>query len=134
MIIIPEITHRLSIYGITFRLCGSRVTCNPPPLTTDIDWLVSVPSHIQYDTYAVPLTLDGWSLESLKGTVYANDQNEFVFTSWRKDEHNLIISNNQDFIKRHNAATAVCTRLNLMYKPDRIALFQAVLYGEVYKG
>jgi hypothetical protein len=46
-----------------------------------------------------------------------------------RDDVNLIATSDGDFFRRFLAATQVCIRLNLMNKEDRIALFQAVLYG-----
>jgi hypothetical protein len=57
------------------------------------------------------------------------------FMSWRSAEKvNLIVTASAAFAARHRVATALCKRLNLMDKADRIALFQAVLYGNEWNG
>lgn len=109
--------------------CGSRVTCDPPPMNTDEDFLVFSPTYY-YHEMVDELTRLGWSWEG----VDANYQFKINdgFASFRKGPVNLIISASHDFIKRHKAATFVCKRLNLMSKESRISLFQAVLYGEMW--
>lgn len=55
------------------------------------------------------------------------------FSSYVKNNdgtpENLIITSSQVFHQRFLAASSVAKRLNLLEKSDRIALFQAVLYG-----
>lgn len=46
-----------------------------------------------------------------------------------KGDVNLIVTQDNKFYDRFMAATSVAKRLNLLDKADRIALFQAVLYG-----
>jgi hypothetical protein len=53
-----------------------------------------------------------------------------VFNSWRgPNAQNLIVTDDLEWHRRFVAATSIAKRLNLMAKADRIALFQAVLYG-----
>ena len=42
---------------------------------------------------------------------------------------NLIVTRNDTFFNRFMAASSVAKRLNLLDKADRVAVFQAVLYG-----
>lgn len=111
--------------------CGSRVTCSPPPRDTDADYLVFVASLKEDDVSRVVNLLSSngyvWEGNSLHYQTVAGS----TFMSWRKDDINFIVSASYNFVKRHRAATAVCKRLNLLEKADRIALFKAVLYGEV---
>lgn len=111
--------------------CGSRVTCFPPPKNTDADYLVFVSSGREDDVSKVVNLLSGngftWEGASEHYQVVAG----YNFMSWRKDDINFIVSASYDFVKRHRAATAICKRLNLLDKTDRIAVFKAVLYGEV---
>jgi len=51
------------------------------------------------------------------------------FSSYVKKEVNLIVTEDPKFFDKFMAATSVAKRLNLLSKEDRIALFQAVLYG-----
>lgn len=116
---------------------GSRVTCNPPPTDTDRDWLVLVPS-IQPETqgdpffgFAAELSKDGWTLPEPYTPANPDKPQEggLVFMSVRRGEDNLILTDSEEFFRRFLAATSVAKRLNLLDKADRIALFQAVLYG-----
>lgn len=122
----------VSIEKCVVELCGSRVTCKPAPSDTDEDYLVELPNSRE-DTVArivSRLSEAGYRWEG-SHQHYQTAANEFM--SWRLGTINLIITASADFARRHRAATHVCTRLNLMSKDDRIALFQAVLYGNIDK-
>lgn len=122
--------------GFTIEPCGSRVTCNPAPEDTDQDYLVALGDPTANVNSAVSdivsiLSQTGWQWEGdcdHYQNVAAN-----AFMSWRKDKINLIVTASHDFARRHRAATKLSARLNLLGKPDRIALFQAVLYGNEYE-
>lgn len=120
----------LEALGATFERCGSRVTCEPAPENTDEDWLVILPASQEVVACAVnELSGDGFSWE---GSEHYQDAAANDFMSWRKDRVNLIVTASEEFARRHRAATAMCKRLNLLDKQDRIALFQAVLYANVW--
>jgi hypothetical protein len=125
-----EIATMLQAMGCSIEPCGSRVTCSPPPMDTDADYLVLCPSEPERVT-AVINAMHGFCLEWEGGEHYqamiASD-----FMSWRRGEINLIVTSNDRFAAKHRVATGLCKRLNLMHKPDRIALFQGVLYGNEY--
>lgn len=112
---------------------GSRVTCNPPPTSTDRDWLVLV-DEAKFDFFAAELLADDWEVG---GSMIPNDENYLPapvrFNSFTKTidgtPENLIVTVSEEFHRRFLAASAVAKRLNLLDKADRIALFQAVLYG-----
>jgi hypothetical protein len=112
-----------------FEPVGSRVTCNPPPNENDEDFLLlPVDGHL----FALLAMLDegGWVRG---GSNIPNEANttpiDGRFHSYRYDAVNLIIAETPEFFRRFMAATAVCKRLNLLDKADRITVFQAVLYG-----
>lgn len=116
---------------VSARLVGSRVTCSPPPRDTDQDVLVLIDGTDQgyikaYDGFRKA----GWSLDGSEIVVpeFAQSPHE-RFNSFSKGEINCIITDSETFFKRFMAATAIATRLNLLDKSDRIALFQAVLYA-----
>lgn len=123
----------LEALGCTIEPCGSRVTCNPPPNNTDEDYLVEIKRN-DHDTVArVVNVLSAASFEWECNEHYQDAAGDFM--SWRGDENvNLIVTANPTFASRHRVATALCKRLNLMDKADRIALFQAVLYGNEWNG
>lgn len=114
--------------------CGSRVTCAPAPLDTDRDWLLHVP-EAAWQGFVDALLADGWAIG---GSAIPNEVNELPpdarFNSFVKGEDNIIATCSLLFYQRFLAATEVSRRLNLLNKADRIALFQAVLYGNYEKG
>lgn len=122
-----ELHNALEAIRCTVNPCGSRVTCDPQPAYSDWDYLVHAPdmaavSHVVTDV----LPKAGFSWE---GNAHYQNVAADGFMSWRKGDVNLIVTSNADFASRHRVATSLCKRLNLMDKQDRIALFQAVLYG-----
>lgn len=116
-------------YVVQYRLVGSRVTCNPPPLDTDQDVLCMV-HHDNRDLMLRKMTAEGFTLEgSWPANMQCTTPNNSVFESMRKGSMNYIITSDDDFYKRFNAATELAKKLNIMTKAGRIELFQAVLYG-----
>lgn len=125
----PEVIALENLWA-TFERCGSRVTCSPPPDNSDEDWLVVIPPHRQNVADAVGhLSSQGYQWE---GSEHYQDAAASDFMSWRKGAVNLIVTASEQFATRHRAATALCKRLNLMSKQDRIAVFQAVLYANIW--
>lgn len=121
----PEIGNfHLEIFAV-----GSRVTCNPAPTGTDQDWLVLVDSD-NYGKLAEFLLNQNWIVG---GSMIPEDVNWLPpaqrFNSFTLGEDNLIITHSHEFFKRFLSASAVAKSLNLLKKEDRIALFQAVIYG-----
>ncbi len=104
---------------------GSRRTCRPAPIHTDDDYLVYVDDL--YSTVIKIRDLGFVITGSLIADEVGNSTNQFHSLRW--GDVNLIISDNKEFTARFLAATDVAGRLNLQDKSDRIALFQAVLYG-----
>jgi len=120
--------------------CGSRVTCNPPPMDTDEDFLLFVGAEFKDDLteetadhrmflLEVHLRDRGW--ERGGDDSYAGDASPFQ--SWTLNELNLIITDDLEFYHRHQRATRICKILNVMQKEHRIMIFQAVLYGNDYE-
>lgn len=109
---------------------GSRVTCSPPPTGTDQDWLVFV-GEDDWQQFADQLLANGWKVG---GSIIPADIDYTPacnrFNSFTKGEDNVIATASNEFHCRFLAASSVAKRLNLLSKQDRIALFQAVLYGK----
>lgn len=129
---IEAVLAKLRINQCKVEPCGSRVTCDPAPIDTDQDYLVEVPNEHDRISRTVCILSEadfGWEGGEHYQMAAAGD-----FMSWRHGEINLIVTANAGFAQRHRAATSVCKRLNLLSKPDRIALFQAVLYGNEWDG
>lgn len=108
------------------RPVGSRVTCTPAPTDTDEDWLVLLaPNKEETD------------LDAMRNLGFAQDgRPEFYtgsdaggFRSFRRGDVNIIITRDMGFFDLFMTATGLAKRFNLLDKGDRIALFQAVLYG-----
>lgn len=126
---------------------GSRVTCNPAPTDTDEDYLLLIDPPVTemnvdgaFDrAFYVEQVLNrvcwhlrnnGWEVGgSLPTDIQCTINPADRFQSWTLDDLNLILTTSYTFYQRFLAATSVSTRLNLLDKKDRIALFQAVLYG-----
>lgn len=114
--------------GWAYEPCGSRVTCDPPPMDTDRDWLVTRPGASTLDVGRLMSNLpDNIRLEG--GGEHYQQQVAGDFMSMRRGDLNLIVSSSAWFIERHREATRMCRELNLMEKRHRILLFQQVLYG-----
>jgi hypothetical protein len=123
--------------------CGSRVTCNPPPTDTDEDYLVFVDAiyegaRLVKDGFQrlreleFYLRSNGWEIGgSLPNDLATQVPPETRFCSWTLGELNLIITCSPEFFRRHQAATFLAKKFNLLDKGDRIALFQAILYGNI---
>ena len=127
-----EIIKNFEKLGCTVTEAGSRVTCNPPPMDTDQDFLVNAAYDPMFENEKLPevislLLEENYECES--NQEHYQNQCDDGFMSWRKGDLNFIVTASQTFADRHRAATALCKKLNLMNKEDRIDLFQAVLYG-----
>lgn len=122
-IVIDQLRHLGCIVG----KCGSRVTCNPPPTSTDQDYLVEAFNGLA--PVRDYLKACGFEWETGGESYAATADEPITFQSWRRGDDNLIVTDDHVFAMRHRAATSVCKRLNLLDKADRIAVFRAVLYG-----
>lgn len=110
---------------------GSRVTCSPPPADTDEDWLILLPPLADEDI-AEPAPFDklkelGFTQDGSPEFYTGNDAGGF--RSWRRGDLNLVTTRDAFFYERFMTATHLAQRFNLLDKADRIALFQAMLYG-----
>ena len=104
---------------------GSRRTVSPPPTNTDDDTLVLV--HTDFVQQAIEdLLSKGFKLDNPDSHYKPEDG---LFKSWRKGNLNLIVTSDVGFHARFLTATHVAKKLNLKDKPERIMLFQAILYG-----
>ncbi len=107
---------------IDYYRTGSRYICTPPVTDTDDDYVVLVQDTRSFIHDARNAGYEASAKDSCA------DHSEFM--SFRKDDINLIVTDDLAFFGRFNAATEVAKRLNLRNKNDRIMLFQAVLYGK----
>jgi len=107
---------------------GSRVTCYPAPTNTDEDWLVLTATSDDLCKLEVVLRESGYEQDTGDIEDYTGET-EVIFKSFRKGEINVILTFNEAFFDLFMTATHIAKRFNLKHKGDRIALFQAVLYG-----
>lgn len=105
---------------------GSRVSCNPPPLDTDEDFLWIASNMMDAESV---LTQAGFSTEG-EPERYTDENGEGGFLSFRRGNVNVIVTTSGHFGHLFLVATALAKQFNLLRKADRIALFQAVLYGK----
>lgn len=115
----------LSDVALRIVAVGSRATCDPAPVGTDEDWLVAVKEG-ELQRAINLLGTAGFQLDN-PNEHYRPE--EGVFNSWRYEDVNVILTSDLCFYRRFLAASSVAKRLNLLEKADRVALFQAVLYG-----
>lgn len=105
---------------------GSRVTCDPAPTDTDEDWLMLV-SRFPRDAAFEDLRAAGFTQDGNPEFYTGNDAGGF--RSWRRGDVNVVTTQDEQFYDLFMTATHLAKRFNLLLKADRIALFQAVLYG-----
>lgn len=105
---------------------GSSVICNPPVENTDIDFIICAMDMAKLHTF----------LESNNFKLSVSDEEEYDlesegFSCYRKDNINLIVTEDYDWYKKWVFSTVVAMKLNLLKKEDRITLFKAILYNEI---
>lgn len=119
----------LSALALSVETVGSRVTCDPPPVGTDADILVLIEDGRLNEARGT-LADEGFAQD---GSQVADEVNYIDaadrFESFKRGDLNIILTASAEFFRRFMAASACAKRLNLLAKADRIALFQAVLYG-----
>ena len=123
----------LPFIALSVFATGSAVTCDPPVLDTDEDWLVLVEHHDR-ETIASMLRT-GWAPCCLPGAdEYNAEAGHWTFTAWRKGRINLIVTDDQAIYLRSCGATLLAKHLNLLDKQDRVALFRAIKFEDHYNG
>ena len=116
-------------YIIAATPVGSRVTCSIFSSRADIDWLVLVEGGGFEILLSNRLKRLGWLTKTNEYTSSSPTNFGVIFKSFRLGEHNLIITESPSFHKKFLLASSVAKKLDLLVKEDRVALFQAILYG-----
>ncbi|MCD5994191.1 hypothetical protein KDX38_10820 [Pseudomonas sp. CDFA 602] len=119
---------------LNHELVGSRVTCDPAPTNTDQDVLVLTDldlfeNHLKPRLVEYDFENDGSDCGDISEYL---GEDELTFQSFSHGDLNLIVTFSDQFYRRFLAATSIAKMLNLMSKGQRIALFQAVLYGNAF--
>lgn len=122
---------------------GSRVICNPPPEGTDDDWLLlTKPKMFEplegflkdagfkvggsgLPKYNYKYAADGRTIEKVRVNLEGMLQDE-NFHSLKRDDLNVILTSKPEYFKRFSRATGIARSLNILEKPVRIGLFEAV--------
>jgi hypothetical protein len=106
---------------------GSRVTCDPPPMDTDEDFLLLVKN--------VDETVGKLKEIGFDSNMTTEQEREYAalkvtsggrFRSLRFGDVNYIVTQSAFFFERFLTATHVCKMLNVMEKRHRILVFSAV--------
>jgi hypothetical protein len=125
--------HDAYLSGAVVVPVGSRVTCDPPPMDTDEDYLVLVKDSkvavaglkaIGFEYSSTP--------EQIEKYEQLNQSAQWKFTSLWFGDINYIVTDSQFFFERFLTATYVCKTLNLLKKEDRIMVFEAIRGGTFY--
>jgi len=103
---------------------GSSVICNPPVLNTDIDVMFYTKDMASFSCYLID---NNWksSFEDYKLEA------DGIFKAYRKENYNVLLTQDIDYYDRFEEATILATKLNLLEKHQRIALFEYVVNGEL---
>jgi hypothetical protein len=111
---------------------GSRVTCSPPPMDTDEDFLLLV-DDIQISVKNLKEMGFSSGMTPEQEAEYEGLQrvSGSRFKSLRFGVTNYIITDSHFFFERFLTATHICKTLNLMEKSQRIMVFNGV-FGEGY--
>lgn len=100
--------------------CGSRFVCDPPVMDTDIDYCLY--SKKRLDSRLLQLGFTGgeryWHRDS--------------FVSWRRGNHNFIVTDDETLFQRWKFATYVCKTLNIRNKNWRVKIYHAIVREEGY--
>jgi hypothetical protein len=123
---------KLESLGCAISATGSRFMCDPPVMNTDEDYLVDLSCSSHQSTVTRLLIEQGFTVQGSIESATRNSGHRSEFKSWRRGTLNLITTVLVSFANRHRQATALCRRLNLLKKADRIAVFQIIMYGEEY--
>ena len=105
---------------------GSSAICNPPVLDTDIDFIVCAKDEDKLHSFLVK---NGF-VQSIQDEEEYDLEGE-GFSSYRKENINLIVTVNYEWYLKWTNATILAKKLNLQKKEDRITLFKYVLYDEL---
>ena len=106
---------------------GSRVTCSPPPMDTDEDFLLLVEDLDEAVKKLKEIGFDtGMTKEQEDEYVSFQRTSGGRFKSLRFGDVNYIVTQSAFFFDRFLTATHICKTLNVMDKKQRILIFSGV--------
>ena len=103
---------------------GSSVICSPPVTNTDEDYMFYTEDMNKFTAH---LLVNDWKPcgEDYEGA------DTGLFRALRKGKLNYIITDSQSYYDKFYEATKLATKLNLLQKEQRIALFSYIINGEI---
>jgi hypothetical protein len=107
--------------GIDIWPSGSRYTCSPPPMFTDIDFLVHA------DVIDARLLFLGFK-PSIRNEYHTTSE-DWPFRSWRRGNVNLIVTPSKKFVDYFRVSTHICKKWNVRSKLARVAIFEGTRGG-----
>jgi hypothetical protein len=96
---------------------GSMYVCNPPVISTDLDFIV-----YNSEDLSKRLTSLGFTAHTLEYPF----ESKWDFSTWRKDKLNLIFSSSKEFTNRFMVATHVCKEKNIRIKYHRVVVHEII--------
>ena len=106
---------------------GSRVTCSPPPMDTDEDFLLLVKDLDESVKKLKEIGFDtGMTKEQEAEYASLQRTSGGRFKSLRFGDVNYIVTQSAFFFDRFLTATHICKTLNVMDKKQRILIFSGV--------
>lgn len=105
---------------------GSRVTCYPPPMDTDEDYLVLVRERLKAVAALKELGFENPTPSEFKEYEKLAETSQWSFSSLRLGDVNYIVTDSAFFFERFLTASHVAKSLNLPTKADRIMVFEAI--------
>lgn len=115
----------LSRVGERYMMVGSRFICIPTPTDTDEDYIIFG------DVEAVETALLQAKFSMTTDPGYGGGT---WMTTWRLDEYNIVVTDNETFYDRFAAATLLAKHRNLLNKDDRVKLHKRILYDLPARG
>lgn len=103
---------------------GSREICDPPVLTTDVDWVVLIEDDPHKLKVTALMLLAGLGAKPGKEGYEPDSANLYV-----GDVNVIVLSTKEQFAKWY-VATAAAKQMNLLLRSDRVDVFNAVCRGD----
>jgi len=117
----PDDLELLREYAHSIDCVGSRTIKGGYHAGSDYDFLVEMSG----DIYEVLTDMEF----ELEGDSEHYEPNQGEFNSWRKGNINLVVTSSTLFKLKFLAANNLVRQLGLKKRPERVKIFQRILYG-----